>query len=184
MQNFCLLLAIVIFVPKANAQISLEIQQHYEFENAVPVSQMENWQWRSEASANRTLRIEDQAGASRLELTLCVEPYNTTQNVTLSVDDIRYSNDGMPDVVKLIFNGYSFANFTTFMKYRSGHEWNVFRNSGKIGPVLNLARGRYSLLITVVTDFYGVELDRIRINAENQNPEIYLFCGSSFYFIG
>lgn len=162
---------------------ALEIQQHFELFKAVPVSQENNWRWRSEASANKTLRIEDETGSSRLELTLCVEPYNATQNVTLYIDDIRYSNDGLSDVVKLIFNGINFANFTTFQKFRSGHEWNVFRNSGTLGPALNLRQGRYTLLITVVTDEYGVEFDRIRINAENQNPEVYMFCGSTFYFV-
>lgn len=184
MSFVCALLIFSISAFAVEAQVpTLEIQQHYELHRAVPERQDTNWRWRSEASSNKTLRIEDELGASRLELTLCIEPYNATQNVTLFIDDIRYSNDGKSDIVRLMFNGINFANFTTFMKFGSGHEWNVFRNSGNLGPALNLRQGRYTLLITVVTDEYGVEFDRIRINAENQNPEIFMFCGSSFYFL-
>lgn len=163
----------------------VEIQKHFEFEDALTETQQDMWVWRSEASGLKTLRIEDQAGQARIELSICVTPYNRSQNqnVTLYIDDIRYSNDGPSDLVRLRFNNINFANFSTFEKWRSGHEWNVFRNSGNLGPAINLREGRYNLTISVVTDRWGVEFDRIRVNAENQNPGKDLFCGASMYFV-
>lgn len=163
---------------------SMEIQKHFEFENALTESQDSMWVWRSEASSLKTLRIVDQAGLSRIDLAICIVPYNASQNVTLFIDDIRYSNDGPADLVILQFNGINFANFTTFEKWRIGHEWNVFRNSGNLGPALNLSPGQYTLRMTVVTDEWGVEFDRIRVNAENQSPNDDIFCGGSVYFLG
>lgn len=177
------LLMFCVTVKMLDAQAPIEIQKHYEFEDALRQDQDGMWVWRSEASELKTLRIEDQEGLSRVKFTLCVEPYNATQNITLYVDDIRYSNDGPSDNITLIFNGIAFAKFQTLEKWRSGHEWNVFRNSGNLGPALNLRPGRYDLLVTVVTDYWGVEFDRIRINAENQDPNIDLFCGSSVFYV-
>lgn len=161
---------------------SLQIQKHFEFEDALTESQDDMWVWRSEASNMRTLHIEDQAGVSRIELSICIVPYNTAENVTMFIDDILYSNDGPVDLVKIHFNGINIANFITIEKWRSGHEWNVFRNSGNIGPVLNLRQGRYTLMLTVVTDIWGVEFDRIRMIADNQSPTADMFCGASVYF--
>jgi hypothetical protein len=163
----------------------VEIQKHFEFEDALTNTQQDMWVWRSEASGLKTLRLEDEYGQARVELTLCITPYNRTlnQNVTLYLDDLRYSNDGPSDLVQLRFNNINFANFTTFEKWRSGHEWNVFRNSGNLGPAINLREGRYNLTISVVTDRWGIEFDRIRMNAENQDPTENLFCGASVYFV-
>lgn len=172
-----------VYLRTLNAQPQLETQQHFEFEQAVPESQTENWRWRSEASGHKTLRINDEMGASRLELTLCVEPYNTTQNVTLSIYNIRYSNDGLSDDLELWMNGTRIANFTTISKFGNGYEWNVIRNSRRLGSAASFPRGSYTLVITVITDSYGVELDRIGVSAVNQNPYINLFCGSKLYFI-
>ncbi|KAH3747025.1 hypothetical protein DPMN_181446 [Dreissena polymorpha] len=161
----------------------LEIQNSFEFENALTENQTHLWVWRSEASGLKTLRVTDQVGLSAIELKLCIEPYNATQNVTILIDDIRYSNDGPSDLIVLRFNGITIGNFTTLEKWRSGHEWNVFRNSGNIGPALNLRKGTYTLVLYPLTDQWGVEFDRIRVNAENQNPdpEKKLFCGASFF---
>ena len=62
----------------------------------------------------------------------------------------------------------------------AGHEWNVFRNSGPLGPAINMMPGEYVLTVSAKTDRYGVELDRLRINAENQSLTKPIFCGASY----
>lgn len=160
------------------AQIPPEIQKHFEFEDALSEVQQDRWVWRSEASNLKTLRIVDEIGSSEIRFQICVMPYNTSANVTLHIDDIRYSNDGPSDNVTVRFNNIALAGFQTAERWRSGHEWNVFRNSGPLGPSLNLAPGQYYLQVNVRTDRWGIELDRIRVNAENQDPVSQLFCGS------
>ncbi|KAH3747022.1 hypothetical protein DPMN_181443 [Dreissena polymorpha] len=114
-----------------------------------------------------------------IELMLCIEPYNPNQTVVITVSDIRYSNDGPSDIVYLKINDVEIGNFTTREKWLRGHEWNIFRNSKIIGPSVEVEKGRYVLSIEVETDKWGVELDRIRINAENQDPMKSMFCGAA-----
>lgn len=160
------------------AQFTFEIQQHFEFENALSEMQDDYWVWRSQAYKQKTLRLADGNRTHSIELTLCIEPYLSDQTVTIYVDDIVYSNDGPSDVIYIQINGINIGNYTTIEKWRSGHEWNVFRNSRKIGPNIVLSKGEYLLQIEVETDKWGVELDRIEINAENQDPMGKLFCAA------
>lgn len=162
----------------ALSQLTFEIQQHFEFENALSEQQDDYWVWRSQAYKLKTLRLEDTNRTHTIELILCIEPYLDDRNVTVYIDDIVYSNDGPSDIIHALINGVDIGNFTTKEKWRNGHEWNVFRNSGRIGPSVVLSRGDYLLHIEVETDKWGVELDRIEINAENQDPLEKLFCGS------
>lgn len=168
----------ILYISCVFSQFTFEIQKHFEFENALTEDQSDYWVWRSQAYRLKTLRLEDSNRTHSIELDLCIEPYLDDQNVTLYVDDIVYSNDGPSDLIYIIINGIEIGNFTTEEEWRSGHEWNVFRNSGRIGPSVVLSRGNYLLQIEVETDKWGVELDRIEINAENQDPMGKLFCGS------
>ena len=154
------------------------IQKHAEFEDALSDVQQDMWVWRSEASNMKTFRIVDELGTSEVRFQICVKPYNTSANITLHIDDIRYSNDGPSDNVTVRFNNIVLATFTTTERWRSGHEWNIFKNSGPLGPSLNLSPGQYFIQVNVRTDTWGIELDRIRVNAENQDPMSPLFCGS------
>lgn len=172
------LLAFFLLVALTRAQEFPAIQKHFEFEDALSPAQQDMWVWRSEASDLKTLRIVDENGVSEIRFQICVKPYNASGNVTLQIDDIRYSNDGPSDNVTVRFNNIAFAAFTTQEQWRSGHEWNVFKNTGDLGPALNLAPGQYFLQVHVRTDKWGVEFDRIRVNAENQDPNSEIFCGS------
>ncbi|KAL4239841.1 hypothetical protein ACF0H5_000642 [Mactra antiquata] len=179
MADLRIVLLSVVILFAVNSQAMLEIQKHFEFEDVLGDLQDNMWVWRSEASDLKTLRLEDETGVYTVNLNICVQPYNSTMNITLYIDDIRYSNDGPSDTVIVDFDGINIANFTTIEKWRSGHEWNVFRNSGNVGPALNLLPGQYVLQISVLTDQWGVELDRIRVNLENQDPMENVFCGAS-----
>lgn len=156
----------------------VEIQRHFEFEDVLNENQKSYWVWRSEASELKTLRLEDMVGQHKVFFRLCLEPADVTKNVTLRIANIRYSNDGPPDTCYASLNGQIFSVFYTYEKWRSGHEWNVFRNTGQIGRAMRLSRGEYELAIRVNTDKWGVEFDRITVNAENQNMTSNIFCGS------
>lgn len=162
------------------AQLVFEIQDHFELENAVPENATDFWVWRSEAYNMKTLRLEDTNRTYTIELSLCIDPY-VEGNVTAYINDIRYANDGPRDIVYVMISGITIGNFTTSEKWRSGHEWNIFRNSGRVGPSMVFRKGRYTLQIQVETDKWGIEFDRIRMNAENQNPMSDLFCGGRLY---
>ncbi|XP_052761934.1 uncharacterized protein LOC128204564 [Mya arenaria] len=179
MEFIGILLALSIVI--VNGQnFTVEVQKHYEFENALKEGQGV-WQHRSEASLAKTLRINDLVGGTKMiHLTLCIQPYDTSQNVTFYIDDIRYSNDGPSDNITVLFNGLKIATFKTVEKWRAGQEWNVFRNSGRIGPSLEAMEGQYVLTVYAKTDEWGVELDRIRINAENHSPAKELFCDATY----
>lgn len=162
------------------AQFTFEIQQHFELENALTEEQKDFWVWRSEAYNLKTLRLEDTNRTYTIELTLCVDPY-AEGNVTAYINDIRYANDGPSDTVYVTVQGIDIGNFTTIEQWRSGHEWNIFKNSGRVGPSMVFRRGQFRMQIQVETDQWGVEFDRIRMNAENQNPMTEIFCGGRLF---
>lgn len=159
----------------------LQIQKTFEFEDALPPLSGA-WQWREGASNGKTLRIMDERGLSEVRLTLCVAPFRGPENVTVSIDNIRYSNDGPADTVFLKINNLNFLNFTTNERWHSGHEWNVFKETGHLGPGLNLGPGQYILSVLPKTDLWGIELDYIRFNIDNQNPTTDFVCDSQVYF--
>jgi len=162
------------------AQLVFEIQDHFEFENAVSENETDFWVWRSEAYNLKTLRLEDTNRTYTIELTLCIDPF-VEGNVTAFINDIRYANDGPSDTVYVMVSGITIGNFTTVEEWKSGHDWNIFRNTGRVGPSMVFRKGQYLLQIQVETDKWGIEFDRIRMNAENQNPLTDLFCGGRLY---
>jgi hypothetical protein len=157
------------------------VQRQFEFEDVTKETERDLWVWRSEASGLKTLRLVDEKGKSSVQFTLCVRPNDPKETVAVFVEDLRYCNDGPPDRIKLRFEGIDIARFTTFEKWHSGHEWNVFRNTGRIGPLIRLRQGDFSLNVIVLTDMWGVELDMIKISAINQRPDVDIVCRADLY---
>ena len=156
----------------------VRIQRHFEFENVLTEDQKSFWVWRSEASKLKTLRLEDMIGEYKVFFRICLDPIDPDKNVTLQIANIRYSNDGPSDTCYISLNDQIFSVFYTFERWRSGHEWNVFRNTGPVSRPMELPPGEYELGLSVNTDKWGVEFDRISINTENQNMTSDVFCGS------
>ena len=164
------------------------IQRHMEFVNVLSDTQLqrqrnnpglEYWIWRSEATELKVLRVEDPARRTSVNFRLCIEPNPTSNNVTIKVENIRYSNDGPSDTVYLTLAGTPLGQFNTFEKWGAGHEWNVFHNSGVIqNSTRVLRRGQYTLSVQAETDQWGIEYDRLTIDAENQNELVELICDS------
>lgn len=176
----CILLKLILLcVLKALAEG--DVLRQFEFEDVVQENQTDFWVWRSEASNLKTLRLVDKKGKSSVRFSFCVQPDDTKKPVSVFVEDLRYCNDGPQDRVKLRFESFNIANFKTFEKWRSGHEWNVFRNTGRIGPLIRLRQGEFSLHVLVQTDKWGVELDMIKIRAINQRPDVDIVCNATLH---
>ena len=183
MQLFGLIATIIVHIVAGQG-----IQRHMEFVNVLSDTQLqrqqnnpglEYWIWRSEATELKVLRVEDPARRTSVNFRLCIEPNPPFANVTIRVENIRYSNDGPSDTVYLTLAGRPLGQFNTFEKWGAGHEWNVFHNSDVItNSTRVLPQGQYTLSIQAETDQWGIEYDRITINAENQNELVELFCDS------
>lgn len=159
----------------------INITEYFEFENAISTDQYHLIANRSEASNQTTLRMADETGVKNVELKICLQPNEEAEGVTFFVDDIRYSNDGASDLISLKFQNVDVGNFQTNEIWGGGDAWNVFQSSQGFGPLVKSGKGHYVLTITVKTDIYGVELDRLTVSAINQRPEKDIICGASVY---
>ncbi|KAL4239201.1 hypothetical protein ACF0H5_000018 [Mactra antiquata] len=168
-------------------------ERTFELENA-PSEQQDDldkdirqrgwWIWRSEASALKGLHVDNTKGNPVIQLKLCLKRQSMDpRTVSVSVENIRYSNDGPLDHLWIYMDTNFVANFTTAGDYEAGHGWNKFRDTGKLGPTLHVRRGQRRLKILISTDKYGVEFDYIRLKFENVDPNEQVFCGSSIRFL-
>ena len=160
----------------------VEIQRHYEFEDVLTrpaLEERELWVWRSEASNYKTLRLVDEEQKYHIQLKVCIEPAEDQEFVTITLDDIRYANDGPFDYIFVSFEGRPWSVYATYERWAHGHDWNIFRNTGRNGVSHRLRKGVYTIDISVLTDKWGLELDKIRLNAEYQRLDSSLFCGGS-----
>ena len=179
--SVCIITLLCLFngVTGRHAGNFVEIQRHFDFEHVLQEDQDAFWVWRSEASDLKTLRLVDFNAEYRVEVLVCIEPIEGDEHVILTLDDIRYANDGPSDTIYVTLDGEAWAEYRTFEKWAYGHEWNIFRNTGRIGNSAVLSRGLHVIEVSVRTDKYGLELDRIRLNAEYQRLNSTLFCGGS-----
>ncbi|KAL4239840.1 hypothetical protein ACF0H5_000641 [Mactra antiquata] len=157
------------------------VQEIFEFEDALGDDQQSSWVWRSEASGLKTFRITSMEGRTAVSLFLCVRPRGNLKNVTFYIDNIRYGNDGPSDQIQLIFEEVELATIHSYEKWHNGHEWNVLKNTGQKGPLINLLEGDYKLDVFVKTDQWGMELDFIQINSEHQLRSQPIICDAIAY---
>ena len=183
------MLLVAHLVSGQDVLVRRDIQRHLELEDVLSEPQLlqqrntrglEYWIWRSEANNLKVLRIVDPGQGRRysVNIRLCLSPTPPFRNVTVQVENIRYSNDGPSDTLYVqIGNSYN-GTYRTFESWGGGHEWNVFHNTGPIGRPTSLPEGEYTLSLQAKTDRWGVEYDRIAINADGQNDLVQLICDS------
>jgi len=142
------------------------------------------WQWRSNASGNKTMRLENLNGVKKIRFTLCAEPAIPTQEVGLAFTDIQYSNDGLSDTITLVFNNEPIGSIVTTpskeKRIFKGHEWNEIQSSGRVTMMFFVGEGMYHVDLVAVTDDWGVELDKIVLRTDNQDPNVNIFCGATY----
>ena len=58
--------------------------------------------------------------------------------------------------------------------------WNVFKDSGHVGPTVPLPSGFYELILTVTIDNLGVEVDKVTLNfnCDSDPGKLKVFQGS------
>jgi len=153
----------------------------FEFEECAIGNPYAQTRWRSNASNNTTLYITQDIGHGLGVVTfnLCVEQLDVTSDVKLNVSGLVYSNDGPTDSITLTYNSELLDTFMTEEVHDWGNRWNVFQHTGPAGDVINVTNlhGNHELVIDIYPTEYGVELDKLVILAENQNPRRQLFCG-------
>jgi len=137
------------------------------------------WQWRSNASGNKTMRLEDPNGVKKVQFLLCAVPANPMHEVSLAFTDIQYANDGPSDTITMFFNNEPIGSIETVEMWNSGHEWNALQNSGRVTMMFSVSSGTYPVNLVAVTDVWGVELDKIVLRTDNQDPDVNIFCGAT-----
>ena len=131
--------------------------------------------FRSRASNGATVLIN----TLRDNITFQLEIANTTCN-QVTVTDVRYSNDGLSDVVSVFLNTSEIGQFTSKALVTSGDGWNDFQSSGQVGNPVQLHEGVYNLQIQLSksSDEYGIEIDKVSlqfycssVDVNNECPE-------------
>ena len=88
-------------------------------------------------------------------------------NCSVSVGNVQYSTDGpLPDTVNISLADTEVGYFnTTSRKGEGDHElWNVFKDSGPVGKLLQLQSGSYDLVLVLSVDDLGVEIDKTTLD--------------------
>ena len=121
--------------------------------------------YRSKASNGITVLIQQ---GENITFEFKVGP-NTCQ---LTIDDIRYSNDGISDTLLLHLNTTTIGQFTStaVRRYEPG---TIFRRSSQVGNPVQAFQGTNELrILAKTTDEYGVELDKISLQFNCSNTTI------------
>ena len=131
--------------------------------------------FRNQASNGATVLLSSPGD----NITFPLEVISTTCN-QLTVTGVRYSNDGLSDVVGVFLNTSEIGQFTSKAVVNSGDGWNVFQSSGQVGNPVQLHEGVYKLQIQLSksSDEYGIEIDEVSlqfycstVNVNNECPE-------------
>ncbi|KAL3877143.1 hypothetical protein ACJMK2_034892 [Sinanodonta woodiana] len=90
----------------------------------------------------------------------------------VDVKDVRYSNDGGQDRIKVTLDDEELGDFWTHPGYGWGNAWNIFWSSGSIGEMVPVDAGKHMLSLKVdEADEYGVEIDYIRFEVYGSTPQ-------------
>ena len=86
-------------------------------------------------------------------------------NCSVSVGNVQYSTDGpLPDTVNISLADTEVGYFNTTSRKGGGDLWNVFKDSGPVGKLLQLQSGTYDLVLFLSVDDLGVEIDKTTLD--------------------
>lgn len=102
--------------------------------------------------------------------------FSTLSSCLLTIHDVAYTNDGGSDTIEAYIDSIKIGSFDTIGASNYGLNWNVIRNTGRIGNNTKISSGAHELQFKAVnTDEYGVELDKSILNltcpAEISSPK-------------
>ena len=107
--------------------------------------------------------------------------FKTESNCSVSIENVRYSTNGSEqDTINVTLANIYLGSFNTTSQAGGGHLWN---NSGHVGPIVPLSSGFYKLILTVSTDNFGVEVDKITLNfnCDSDPGKLQVFWGNTTY---
>ena len=131
--------------------------------------------------------LRERSGASNGLATLMHEgdklfiQFKIEANCSVSVENVRYSTDGPEqDTINITLANVYLGSFNTTSQKGDGQQWNIFKDSGHVGPTIPLPSEFYELILTVTVDNLGVEVDKITLNfnCDSDPGKLEVFQGS------
>ncbi|GAB1609446.1 Hypothetical predicted protein [Argonauta hians] len=126
--------------------------------------------FRSRAANKHTVLLHEN---ERLQVKLCLR-----RKAFYSISSISYSNDGLSDVVTVLWNGATVGKFSSKTEYGNGALWNRFYSTERIMEPVALESGMYNLELFVLSaDKFGIEIDTVNIETDDTTVgELILTC--------
>ncbi|KAL3877025.1 hypothetical protein ACJMK2_034786 [Sinanodonta woodiana] len=97
--------------------------------------------------------------------------------MTVSVENVSYSNDGTSDTLQVLENRNVLGTFTTYQQSNWGEYWNVFLSSGPLGIFYADAQPINLTLSVTYADCFGIELDKIVLKVNKSVDQSVFICG-------
>lgn len=113
-------------------------------------------------SASRSRTVSLQVGETR------VVNLNVAVAGSFSIS-VRYSNDGLPDVVQILVDDKEAGQFTSQPTGSGGFGWDMFAWADKVA-VISLNAGTHQISLTDINgDIFGIEIDVVKLTREPSN---------------
>ena len=155
----------------------MDVEYIGQFETALRPDQNHFRMARANAQENATLHLNSSNAGVEFRITICAQPM-IPGPVVFRAGSLFYSNDGPSDNVILEFNNAEYLSGTTEENFKGGQGWNEFKEFRFAEDILPLGAGNHTVVVTVKTDQWGVDLDALTFIAKNQNPNIMLLCSA------
>ncbi|KAL4239996.1 hypothetical protein ACF0H5_000791 [Mactra antiquata] len=149
-------LIFTICVTSVCIQSAVSKQFTFETENFVSATKRVP---RSSASGNFSVHLQNN---DIVRVEFCLK-----KKSMVSVFDVAYSNDGAADTIQVIIDGQLVGSFQSDILQGRGKGWNLFKSSRELKRKLHLHSGRHIINLKVNTDRWGVELDKIVLNIDD-----------------
>ncbi|KAL3877145.1 hypothetical protein ACJMK2_034894 [Sinanodonta woodiana] len=152
--NFVVLL-VVLFSLAEGMALHKSVTLHCNSDDGGIESVRSRLRTRDDASDRRTIWLHK---GEKLNI-----GFSLPKEAIVDVKDVRYSNDGGQDRIKLNLDNQELGVFWTNSLNGTGNAWNTFWSSGPIGEMVRVDAGKHMLSLKVEeADEYGVEIDYIR----------------------
>ncbi|XP_067651234.1 uncharacterized protein [Haliotis asinina] len=122
-------------------------------------------------------RLRPRGNASNSETVILYDDEILIHNFCLkkrksfSLEKLRYSNDGLADLLTFDLDGEEVGRWTTRQKFGDGTLWNQILEVEQFGDEVSAAAGNHKLTIRVLGDRYGVELDSLTFSLDRKDKD-------------
>ena len=131
--------------------------------------------FRSNASGLKTIHLFK---GDMLNLEYCL-----TSESLVQLKDIKYSNDGGSDLLRVTIDNIAVGEYTTIASRDQGKGWNKFRSLQNLTFSKVLFQGRHRISVKVIdSDSFGVEIDMVYLEIPGSTQDISTFDCEVFCF--